>query len=149
MYQSAYFFRISESEWFCIGAFLMFIFFVLTHPFLVVVQSLYICKKHSVGSLVQFDTAWNMFVWTVVGKSFINTRLRRLNANISPDRPSLTPQAFTGYFLQHPFYCVNISYLVDQCICPARSRSRQTLDKNVLSWALTGTGSVFLIRQVS
>ena len=48
-----------------------------------------------------------------------------------------------------PFYCVNISYLVDQCICPARSRSRQTLDKNVLSWALTGTGSVLLIRQVS
>ena len=47
------------------------------------------------------------------------------------------------------FYCVNISYLVDQCICPARSRSRQTLDKNVLSWALTGTGSVLLIRQVS
>ena len=30
------------------------------------------------------------------------------------------------------FYCVNISYLVDQCICPARSRSRQTLDKNIL-----------------
>ena len=47
------------------------------------------------------------------------------------------------------FYCVNISYLVDQCICPARSRSRQTLDKNVLSWALTGTGSVIHIRQVS
>ena len=51
--------------------------------------------------------------------------------------------------LRKQFYCVNISYLVDQCICPARSRSRQTLDKNVLSWALTGTGSVLLICQVS
>ena len=38
---------------------------------------------------------------------------------------------------------------MDQCICPARSRSRQTLEKNILSWALTGTGSVVLIRQVS
>ena len=45
------------------------------------------------------------------------------------------------------FYKI-ISYLVDQCICPARSRSRQTLEKNVLSWALTGTGSVLSIRQV-
>ena len=53
------------------------------------------------------------------------------------------------YLLNLQFYCVNISYLVDQCICPARSRSRQTLDKNVLSWALAGTGSVLLIRQVS
>ena len=47
------------------------------------------------------------------------------------------------------FYCVNISYLVDQCICPAFTRSRQTLGKNVLSWALTGTGSVVSFRQVS
>ena len=46
------------------------------------------------------------------------------------------------------FYKV-ISYLVDQCISLARSWSRQTLEKNVLSWALTGTGSVVLIRQVS
>ena len=45
------------------------------------------------------------------------------------------------------FYKI-ISYLVDQCICPARSRSRQTLQKNVLSWALTGTGSVIFTRQV-
>ena len=37
------------------------------------------------------------------------TRLCRLDANISPDRPSLTPQAFTGYFLQHPF-CVIHNY---------------------------------------
>ena len=44
------------------------------------------------------------------------------------------------------FYKV-ISYLVDQCICLARSWSRQTLEKNVLSWALTG--SVVLIHQVS
>ena len=56
---------------------------------------------------------------------------------------------FTNFYLKDLFYCVNISYLVDQCICPARSRSRQTLDKNVLSWALTGTGSVLPIRQVS
>ena len=32
------------------------------------------------------------------------------------------------------FYCVNTSYLVDRCICPAPCRSRQTLEKNVLSW---------------
>ena len=44
------------------------------------------------------------------------------------------------------FHCVNISYLVDQCISLARS---QALEKNVLSWALTGTGSVVSIRQVS
>ena len=37
---------------------------------------------------------------------------------------------------------------MDQCICPARSRSRQKLEKNVLSWALTGTGSVLFTRQV-
>ena len=39
----------------------------------------------------------------------LKTRLRRLDANISPDKPSLTPQAFTGYFLQHPF-CVIHNY---------------------------------------
>ena len=38
---------------------------------------------------------------------------------------------------------------MDQCICPECSRSRQTLEKNVLSWALTGTGSVVFIHQVS
>ena len=47
------------------------------------------------------------------------------------------------------FYCVNTSYLVDRCICPAPCRSRQTLEKNVLSWALAGTGSVLFIRQVA
>ena len=30
--------------------------------------------------------------------------------NICPDRPSLTPQAFTGYFLQHQFFCVIHNY---------------------------------------
>ena len=40
-----------------------------------------------------------------------------------------------------------IPYLVDRCICPAPCRSRQTLEKNVLSWALAGTGSVLFIRQ--
>ena len=47
------------------------------------------------------------------------------------------------------FYCVNTSYLVDRCICPAPCRSRQTLEKNVLSWALAGTGSVLFICQVA
>ena len=66
-----------------------------------------------------------------------------------PQQTSSQPNTPTQVRATGQFYCVNISYLVDQCICPARSRSRQTLDKNVLSWALTGTGSVFLIRQVS
>ena len=48
-----------------------------------------------------------------------------------------------------PFYCVNISYLVDRCICPAHSRSRQTLEKNASSWALARTGSVLFTRQVA
>ena len=47
------------------------------------------------------------------------------------------------------FYCVNTTYLVDRCICPALCRSRQTLEKNVLSWALAGTGSVLFTRQVA
>ena len=47
------------------------------------------------------------------------------------------------------FYCVNTPYLVDRCICPAPCRSRQTLEKNVLSWALVGTGSVLFTRQVA
>ena len=42
-----------------------------------------------------------------------------------------------------------ISYLVDNCISLACSRSRQTLEKNVLSWTLDGTSSVASIRQVS
>ena len=46
-------------------------------------------------------------------------------------------------------YCVNTTYLVDRCICPAPCRSRQTLEKNVLSWALAGTGSVLFTRQVA
>ena len=46
------------------------------------------------------------------------------------------------------FYKI-ISYLVDRCISPAPSRSRQTLEKNVLSWALAWTGSVVFTRQVS
>ena len=47
------------------------------------------------------------------------------------------------------FYCVNVSYLVDRCICPAHSRSRQTLEKNASSWALARTGSVLFTRQVA
>ena len=42
-----------------------------------------------------------------------------------------------------------IPYLVDRCICPALWRSRQTLEKNVLSWSLAGTGSVLFTRQVA
>ena len=42
-----------------------------------------------------------------------------------------------------------IPYLVDRCICPAPCRSRQTLEKNVLSWSLAGTGSVLFTRQVA
>ena len=49
----------------------------------------------------------------------------------------------------YPFYCINTAYLVDRCICPALCRSRQTLEKNVLSWALAGTGSVLFTRQVA
>ena len=57
--------------------------------------------------------------------------------------------AFRAFCLKYVFYFVNISYLVDQCIHPVRSRSCQMLEKNVLSWALTGTGGVASIRQVS
>ena len=38
---------------------------------------------------------------------------------------------------------------MDQSIHPACSRSRETSDKNVLSWALAGTGGFASIRQVS
>ena len=51
--------------------------------------------------------------------------------------------------LKSSFYCVNTTYLVDRCICPAPCRSRQTLEKNVLSWALAGTGNVLFTRQVA
>ena len=54
-----------------------------------------------------------------------------------------------GPYQNKPFYCVNTTYLVDRCICPALCRSRQTLEKNVLSWALAGTGSVLFTRQVA
>ena len=47
------------------------------------------------------------------------------------------------------FHCVNISYLVDRCISPACSRSRQTLEKNVPSWALIRTSSVISTHQVA
>ena len=53
------------------------------------------------------------------------------------------------YLLNLQFYCVNISSLVDRCICTAPCRSRQTLEKNILSWSLAGTGSVLFIRQVA
>ena len=55
---------------------------------------------------------------------------------------------FRKFFL-NGFYCVNTSYLVDRCICPAPCRSRQTLEKNILSWALAGTGSILFTRQVA
>ena len=42
-----------------------------------------------------------------------------------------------------------IPYLVDRCNCPAPCRSRQTLEKNVLGWALAGAGSVLFIHQVA
>ena len=47
------------------------------------------------------------------------------------------------------FYCVNTPYLVDRCISPMRRRSRQTLEKNVMSWALAGTSSALFIRMVA
>ena len=47
------------------------------------------------------------------------------------------------------FYCVNTTYLVDRCICPALCRSCQMLEKNDLSWALARTGSVLFTRQVA
>ena len=43
--------------------------------------------------------------------------------------------------LKVAFYCVNTAYLVDKCICPAHCRSLQILEKNILNWALAGTGS--------
>ena len=59
------------------------------------------------------------------------------------------PQVFGQCLRKIDFYCVNTSSLVDRCICPVPCRSRQTLEKNVLSWALAGTGSVLFIRQVA
>ena len=55
----------------------------------------------------------------------------------------------TGKFNSKLNFYKLIPYLVDRCICPAPCRSRQTLEKNVLSWALAGTGSVLFIRQVA
>ena len=40
------------------------------------------------------------------------TRLHRLDANISPDRPSLTPLAFTGYFFAEPILCDSQVYVL-------------------------------------
>ena len=90
----------------------------------------------------------------LVGKSQIPPNLSPTYSNAGQNMPgsrlvSEFGKIRAGTQTSLQFYCVNISYLVDQCICPARSRYRQTLDKNVLSWALTGTGSVLLIRQVS
>ena len=55
----------------------------------------------------------------------------------------------TGKFNSKLNFYKLIPYLVDKCICPAPCRSRQTLEKNVLSWALAGTGSVLFTRQVA
>ena len=54
-----------------------------------------------------------------------------------------------GKFNSKLNFCKLIPYLVDRCICPALCRSRQMLEKNVLSWALAGTGSVLFTRQVA
>ena len=51
--------------------------------------------------------------------------------------------------LKFHFYCVNTSYLVDRCNCPVPCWSHQTLEKNIMSWALAGTGSVLFICQVA
>ena len=67
----------------------------------------------------------------------------------------LHPEHTFSVFLIHAkgqiqlFYCINTSYLVDRYIYPAPCWSRQTLEKNVLSWALAGTGSVLFIHQVA
>ena len=57
------------------------------------------------------------------------------------------PSPKMAAILNFRFYCVNTSYLVDRCNCPAPCQSRQMLEKNALSWALAGTGSVLFIRQ--
>ena len=66
-------------------------------------------------------------------------------------KSSLDKEVFKNYrpVSNLNFYCVNTTYLVDRCICPALCRSRQTLEKNVLSWALAGTGSVLFTCQVA
>ena len=38
------------------------------------------------------------------------TRLYFLDTNISPDRLSLTPQAFTRYFIKQPFCVIHNNY---------------------------------------
>ena len=101
---------------------------------------------------VLFDSEMNMhkFVHQKVSAAIYYLRsIAHYRHYLSLDATKALVHAYVTSRLNYCFYCVNISYLVDQCICPARSRSRQTLDKNVLSWALTGTGSVLLIRQVS
>ena len=55
----------------------------------------------------------------------------------------------TGKFNSKLNFYKLIPYLVDRCICPALCRSRQTLEKNVLSWGLAGTGSVLFTRKVA
>ena len=70
--------------------------------------------------------------------------LHRLLSSFHRDRPKSSRN-----LPKWNFYCVNTTYLVDRCICPAPCRSRQTLEKNVLSWALAGTGSVLFTRQVA
>ena len=67
----------------------------------------------------------------------------RLSASLSAMSCLVSGQ----YLKEKKFHYVNISYPVDQCISPVCSRCHQTLEKNVLSWALTG--SVVSIRQVS
>ena len=61
----------------------------------------------------------------------------------------LVNQTQNGKFNSKLNFYKLIPYLVDRCICPALCRSRQTLEKNVLSWALAGTGSVLFTRQVA
>ena len=47
---------------------------------------------------------------------------------IGQDSAGKLPGA-TDWPIKTRFYCVNTSYLVDRCICPAPCRSRQTLEK--------------------
>ena len=64
---------------------------------------------------------------------------------VSPSRGLPINMQQVALASNRPFYCINTTYLVERCICPAPCQSRQTLEKNVLSWALAGTGSVLSV----
>ena len=77
--------------------------------------------------------------------------MSNINDTLISDGYSIQSLVITFRSLRIPmnlnFYCVNTPYLVDKCIGLACCWSRQMLDKNVLTWALTG--SVLFIRQVA